>query len=70
MFAYLLIGTALVSSCGAALLASSPIVSTSDALITPGPQIELLKKQNDQRYMGWVADSKGAWSTDICDLGV
>jgi hypothetical protein len=69
MLANLILGTALASSSVAALLVASPIVSTSDALITPGPQMELLKRQNDQRYMGWVADSKGAWSTEICDLG-
>ncbi|KAH5142113.1 hypothetical protein HBH70_081440 [Parastagonospora nodorum] len=68
MLAPTVILSALISSSIAALLPSA-VEPASDALITPGPQIELVRRQNDQRYMGWVADEAGAWSTEICDLG-
>jgi hypothetical protein len=69
MLAQLSIGSALVSSSLAALLSSSPSASTSGALITPGPQIELLKKQNDLQYIGYVEYS-GTWTSELCDPGM
>jgi hypothetical protein len=69
MFTQLTIGSALVSSSFAALLSSSPSVSTPAALITPGPQIELLKKQNDLQYIGYVS-YKGTWTSELCDPGM
>jgi hypothetical protein len=68
MLAPTVILSALISSSIAALLPSA-VEPASDALITPGPQIEVVRRQNDQRYMGWVADEADAWSTEICDLG-
>lgn len=68
MLASVALGAALVSSSYAATFVASPVVSTSDALITPGPQIELLRKQNDISYMGWVSFN-GTWSTEVCDPG-
>ncbi|KAF1913315.1 hypothetical protein BDU57DRAFT_351297 [Ampelomyces quisqualis] len=68
MLTFLALGTALIPSSYAGAMVASPIVSTSDALITPGPQIELLRKQNDISYMGWVSYN-GTWSTEICDPG-
>ncbi|KAH7121175.1 hypothetical protein B0J11DRAFT_59100 [Dendryphion nanum] len=51
-----------------ALLQPSPAVS--DPTITPAPQIsvELLRKQNNNRFMGWVSYSTG-WSSRQCDIG-
>jgi hypothetical protein len=69
MFSQFVIGSALLSSSVAALLLPSAIASTADALITPGPQNEFVNRQNDQRYMGWVANSKSVWSTELCDFG-
>lgn len=68
MLASVAVGAALVSSSYAATLVASPVVSTSDALITPGPRIELLRKQNDISYMGWISYN-GTWSTEVCDPG-
>lgn len=51
-----------------ALLQPSP--ATSDPTITSAPQInyELLRKQANNRFMGWVSYSTG-WSTRQCDIG-
>ncbi|KAH7382536.1 hypothetical protein DE146DRAFT_636700 [Phaeosphaeria sp. MPI-PUGE-AT-0046c] len=68
MFTSLALGSALVSGSLAALLPASPVVSGSNAVITPGPNFELLRKQNDIRYMGWVSYSEG-WTSEICDVG-
>jgi hypothetical protein len=68
MLASVAFGAVLVSSSYAATLVASPVASTSDALITPGPQIELLRKQNDISYMGWISYN-GTWSTEVCDPG-
>lgn len=61
-----LVGSALFTRSLAAIL--TPSASTSDPTITPGPQIELLRKQNDDRYMGWVSYD-GVWSTQECESG-
>jgi hypothetical protein len=69
MLASLAFGAALVSGSLAALPTASPVTSASDSLITPGPpQIELLRRQNDIRYMGWIAYND-TWTSEICDLG-
>jgi hypothetical protein len=65
MLATFAISATLVASSLAALLPASPVVSTSNALITPGPNFELFKKQNDIRYLGWV--SGAGWSAVSCD---
>lgn len=51
-----------------ALLKPSP--ATSDPTITPAPQVhaELFRKQNNNRFMGWVSYSSG-WSSRQCDIG-
>jgi hypothetical protein len=67
MLARLAIGSVLASSSFAALLPTSPADSAPDALITPGPQIELLRKQNDLQYVGWVSDV--SWSAETCGTG-
>ncbi|UPX20720.1 uncharacterized protein EKO05_0010945 [Ascochyta rabiei] len=61
-----LIGSALFSRSLAAIL--TPSAAASDPTITPGPEIELLRKQNDDRYMGWLSYD-GVWSTQRCDAG-
>jgi hypothetical protein len=66
MFAELAIGSALLLGSFAAHIAPTP--STSDATITPGPQIELLKKQNNARDIGWLLWS-GTWGFESCELG-
>jgi hypothetical protein len=65
MFTSLAISSALVSSSLAALLPATPV---ADAVITPGPNIELLRKQNDIRYMGYISYTEG-WTSEICDVG-
>lgn len=59
----------------ASLLAASyanvqPTPSTSDPTITPAPAvpIELLRKQNGNRFMGWI-EYDGEWTTRQCDIG-
>jgi hypothetical protein len=52
------------------LLQPSPAVS--DPMITPAPRIPaaLLRKQNDERFMGYLQYSSGAqWSSEDCDIG-
>ncbi|KAF1843321.1 uncharacterized protein K460DRAFT_368220 [Cucurbitaria berberidis CBS 394.84] len=66
MFTRLVIGSALFS--GSLAVGIAPTPSTSDATITPAPHIELLRKQNDARYMGWVMQN-GLWSARQCELG-
>jgi LPXTG-motif cell wall-anchored protein len=68
MLAQLVVSSALFSSSFAALLQPSPSAPAADAVITPGPQIELLRKQNDLQYMGWIFSS-GTLTTDKCDPG-
>ncbi|KAF2261543.1 hypothetical protein CC78DRAFT_349930 [Lojkania enalia] len=49
-----------------------PSPSISDPTITPPPQspnIELLRKQNDNRFMGWISYSFWGWSSERCNLG-
>lgn len=62
------IGSALLVASSAELLA--PSSSTSDPTITPAPEvpIELFKKQNDDRFMGWISVS-GSYTSRRCDLG-
>ncbi|KAH7062848.1 hypothetical protein BKA63DRAFT_187560 [Paraphoma chrysanthemicola] len=67
MLVHLAIGSVLVYSSLAALQASQD-VTPPDAIITPGPNIELLRKQNNDQYIGWVQYS-GFWSSQTCDFG-
>ncbi|KAF2125151.1 hypothetical protein P153DRAFT_360752 [Dothidotthia symphoricarpi CBS 119687] len=66
MYLHLLIGSVLSSPSFAALL--TPTSSTSDATITPGPQIELLKRQNGDQFMGWLSND-GTWGAESCNAG-
>lgn len=52
----------------AEVLAPSPAIS--DPTITPAPNVpvELLRKQNNDRFMGWVKIS-GTWTSRTCDIG-
>ncbi|KAH6611919.1 hypothetical protein C7974DRAFT_87396 [Boeremia exigua] len=61
-----LVASALFSSSLASIV--TPSVSAADPTITPGPNIELLRKQNDARFMGWVSIS-GVWTSQQCELG-
>jgi hypothetical protein len=67
MHAKLLVGSALFTRTFAAIV--TPSASTADATITPGPQIELLRKQNDDRFMGWVSYEGIGWSSERCVAG-
>jgi hypothetical protein len=67
MFAQLAIGSALLSGSLAARFAPTPSW-ISDATITPGPRIELLKKQNNARDLGWLLFS-GNWEFESCQEG-
>jgi hypothetical protein len=70
MRATLFATSAWFSSLGLAsnLLAASP--ATLDPTITPAPDIslELLRRQNNVRFIGWVSFS-GEWLSRTCDLG-
>lgn len=68
MHAHMLIGSALVSSSLAVFVKPSAVEPTSPALITPGPQIELLRKQNNDRFMGWIEFSS-TWTSMTCSPG-
>jgi hypothetical protein len=65
MFTELAIGSMLISGSLAAL---APTPSTVDATITPGPSIELLRKQNNARDIGWLLWS-GTWGFESCQEG-
>lgn len=67
MIAQLVLSLALTSGSTAALL--SPTASAADPTITPGPQIELFRKQNNDGYIGWVS-WQGEWSSEQCDPGL
>ncbi|KAF2623640.1 hypothetical protein BU25DRAFT_461732 [Macroventuria anomochaeta] len=66
MLAKVLVGSALSMSSLAFIV--TPSASTSDPTITPGPQIELWRKQNNDRYMGWVSQN-GVWTSQQCESG-
>src|SRR5690242_295215 len=66
MHAKAIAASALLSGSLASIV--TPSASSSDPTITPGPNIELLRKQNNDRYMGWVAIS-GVWSSQQCESG-
>jgi hypothetical protein len=66
MFAELAIGSALFAGSLAARLA--PTSLTPDATITPGPKVELLRKQNDARDLGWLSWD-GTWAIESCQEG-
>ncbi|KAF2995076.1 hypothetical protein E8E13_002848 [Curvularia kusanoi] len=46
----------------------TPSAAVSDPTITPAPNYELFKKQNNDRYMGWVQQN-GIWSSVQCEAG-
>ncbi|OSS47520.1 hypothetical protein B5807_07439 [Epicoccum nigrum] len=46
----------------------TPSAVTSDPTITPGPNFELFRKQNNDQYIGWVSYS-GSWSSVECEAG-
>jgi hypothetical protein len=65
----LLTSFALFSRCYAnAVLQPSPVAA--DPTITPGPKIptELLLRQNDDRFMGWI-QWNGQWTSRQCEVG-
>lgn len=64
MHAKVLVTSVLVTNSLAVLLPSS--ASSPDPTITPGPDIELFRKQNDVRYMGW-REISGEWSSLQCE---
>jgi hypothetical protein len=69
MLVNIAISSALVSGSFAALLPASPVDSSPEALVTPGPShYELLRKQNDIRYVGWKFDP--TWVADSCAAGM
>jgi hypothetical protein len=69
MLVNIAIGSALVSGSFAALLPASPVDSSPEALVTPGPShYELFKKQNDIRYIGWKYDP--SWVIESCNAGM
>ncbi|KAF2824340.1 hypothetical protein CC86DRAFT_54317 [Ophiobolus disseminans] len=68
MLTHLALGSALLSGSYATLVAPSQSAPAVDALITPGPQVELLKKQNNAAHIGWISFG-GQWSSQTCDPG-
>lgn len=67
MYAKALVGSALLVPSLAAIV--TPSAARLDPTITPGPNIELVKKQNNARFMGWVEQS-GVWTSQECESGV
>ncbi|KAF2684374.1 hypothetical protein K458DRAFT_388841 [Lentithecium fluviatile CBS 122367] len=66
---FFLARSALFSSLGLAkVFTATPAIT--DPTITPAPEIpiELLKKQNNDRFIGWMSYS-GIWTSRTCDLG-
>lgn len=64
----MIISAVFTSATLAALLAPTP--STLDPTITPAPRIpiELLRKQNNDRFIGWLSVD-GEWTTRTCEIG-
>lgn len=52
-------------------LAPSCTPSSADPTITSAPEVnfELMRKQNDNRFMGWLSLSGGSYSSKQCDVG-
>lgn len=69
MFARVALGSALISSSLAIAVAPSAVQPDSEALITPAPQVELLKRQNNDRFMGWIQYTSDFWSSQTCATG-
>jgi hypothetical protein len=70
MLASLAFGAVLVSGSLAAVPTASPATSALEAVITQGPShIELMRRQNDVRYMGWIAYNN-TWTSEICEAGM
>jgi hypothetical protein len=66
MLANIAIGSALVSGSFAALLPASPVDSSPEALVTPGPSHhELFGRQNNIRDVGWKFDP--SWVMESCN---
>jgi hypothetical protein len=55
------IGSALIASSLTIVIAPSPVEPTSPALITSGPRIELIRKQVDARFIGYVSGLDSEW---------
>jgi len=72
MYAPYVITSALLTASYAKLLVVSKTPSSSDPTITEAPRVnfELLRRQNDGRFMGWISDSAGSWSSQQCNSGL
>ena len=52
------------------VLQPSPAVADPTITAPPISPAELLRRQNDERFMGWLQYSSGAeWSSEDCDVG-
>jgi hypothetical protein len=69
MYSHLILGASLISQGLAAVVAHSPSDSATPAHITPGPQVELLRKQNNDRFMGYVELTPNTWTSLTCASG-
>jgi len=71
MHAFYVISSALFAASYAKILIPSYTPSSADPTITNAPQVnfELLRKQNDNRFMGWVSLSEGYWESEQCNAG-
>ncbi|PSN69256.1 hypothetical protein BS50DRAFT_586588 [Corynespora cassiicola Philippines] len=63
----IVMSSALFSGSYAALLAT-PVASDPTITAAPAIPVELLRKQNNDRFMGWVFESS-EWMSRTCDIG-
>lgn len=69
MRAFFVTAFALLTSCNAKAVLQ-PSSSTPDATITPGPQVELLRKQDGNRFIGWYMPvSESTYTSQSCGAG-
>lgn len=71
MRTFFVLSSALFEAIYANVIALSNTPSSADPTITKAPEVnyELLRRQNDQRFMGWLSLSGGSYSSVNCDVG-
>jgi hypothetical protein len=71
MRTFFVLSSALFKAIYANVIVPSNTPSSADPTITKAPQVnfELLRRQNDQRFMGWLSLSGGSYASEDCDVG-
>ena len=72
MHAFCVISSALFAASYAKILEPSYTPSSADPTITKAPQVnfKLLRKQNDNRFIGWLSLSDSIWESEQCSTGL